>query len=144
MKHFVFLLAASFCLFFSCVHEGDIINPYFVGEAKVFVGEEKGVFSFAGAYIDFYNNSQKNISSVDFSFCLYDKNGASVGFSGNMIESSFSKRIEGESSKTFIVNLDKVLGPYTDSEYKIDFVRIKKIEYEDGSIWENIFLLSDF
>ena len=46
-----------------------------------------------------------------------------------------------ENSATCIVNLDSCIGPIVDSEYSIDFIRVKKIVYEDGSVWHNYFLL---
>jgi hypothetical protein len=97
-------------------------------------------FDFTYAGISFYllNKSHKSISSITAHFMLFDARTQTNPFIGsNIFEIKKFILISPGENKEIILSLDRFIYIAPEEPYLIDFFYISKIEYSDGSIWED-------
>lgn len=118
----------------SCVQMSQV--PYAITEPECRIGKIQELQEFAGIYVTFYNNSEKSVKDITFSCLVFDSNGDESPFVGsNVISSRSSGIIKPKSTQEINISLDKYITQIPLEPYIIDFFYIKKIEYEDGSVW---------
>ncbi len=138
-KSFFAGLALAILAFSSCSTFASMECPYVIEKPHVFLGKVEGKHNFAGAYFNVFNDSQKTVDSLTFSFMIYDKDGQNPFLGSNNIVSKCDDFIAGLSSKEFCVNLDSHLSVVPDEPYLIDFLYLREIHYSDGSTWSDPF-----
>lgn len=125
------VFAASFS---ACAHTGSI--PYGISNPESQIGEIQGLQEFAGIYFTFYNNTEKTVKSFTVSYFVFDNTGEKSPFIGSNVLSSRSfKIIPPNGVQEIHISLDRYINQIPLEPYIIDFFYIKKIEYEDGSVW---------
>jgi hypothetical protein len=130
---FIGLLMMSCCDF----RGFELSPPYVVTEKKVKVCENAGVHQFAGAYFTVCNTAEKAISELCVSFCLYDEDGNASALGSNCICGTYARNIAPHDKAQIIVSLDEAVGGVLQETYQLDYVYLKKIVYEDGSVWND-------
>ncbi|MFI3258223.1 MAG: hypothetical protein R3Y36_08005 [Spirochaetales bacterium] len=121
--------------FSSCVHMGRFSV---LSDAECRIGKIEGQREFADIYFTFYNNSEKAITSILFNCLIFDSEDDSNPFVGNnAVEAHCSQYIPAFSSQEIVYNLDSYINEMPESPYVIDFFYIQRIEYDDGSVWED-------
>ncbi len=130
---FFSVLAASLT---GCMHVSSI--PYAISEPECKVGRVDGMHDFAGIYFTFYNNSEKRVKNVIFTCIVFDSDGEKSPLIGsNIISAKFSQEITSYDVHDIVFSLDPYINIEPVEPYIIDFFYIKKIEYLDGSVWED-------
>lgn len=138
-KSIFLILWAIVVLVTSCCSLDHLSPPYLITESKVVLGAKEQSYNVAGAYITVYNNSDKTISSLTLSFCLYDSDGNAEGIGTNCVASDYNKPLAPKSSVTVIVSIDDLLGCSVADSYLLDYVYVPSITYSDGSTWKDTF-----
>ena len=114
----------------------QIKSPYYVqGEVSIF--SDAGDFKYAGINITFYNNAERNIRKITFVLFLSGIDDSSTFSGDNRIISEYSKSIDSRSTAEFCISLDDYIAAIPDTPYQIDCLYADRIEYDDGSIWED-------
>ncbi|WP_191014119.1 hypothetical protein [Treponema zioleckii] len=138
-KTFFAGLMLAFFAFSGCSTFAAMECPYVIEKPHVVLGKVSGKHNFAGAYFNVFNDSQKRVDSLTFSFMVYDKDGQNPFVGSNNIVSRCDDFIEASSAKEFCVNLDSYLSVVPDEPYLIDFLYLREIHYSDGSSWSDPF-----
>lgn len=114
--------------------------PYIVSAPQQIIGEREGYFALAGVVFDLWNAARKDISSVTVSFLVYDSETDANPLNGpNLVTARFNGIVPAGSSESFAVSLDARLFTIPAKPYRLDFFTIPRIEYTDGSAWEDPF-----
>ncbi|MDR0909112.1 MAG: hypothetical protein LBM77_05040 [Spirochaetaceae bacterium] len=114
--------------------------PYVVSVPQCLVGSKESYYQFAGIEFEFLNASDKTISAIHISCRVYDAETERNPFIGsNQINVSFDENIEAGVKKKLIITLDPYIYNAPEEPYLIDFFYIAKIEYADGSKWEDAY-----
>lgn len=127
----------SFCsVLISCESEQTSSPPYVIGSLHCNLGERKNYYLIAGIEFDFWNISQKDVTEIETSGIVFDRDTETNPFVGtNIISSVFSGQIPANTKHTLILPLDQYIYQVPLKPYIIDYFYIKKISYADGSIW---------
>ncbi len=134
-KRYLFILAVALILS-SCMHMETI--PYAVTEPECVIGKVDGIHEFVGLHFTFYNNSEKSINKLKFSFIVFDSTGESSPFIGsNILTANYTDSIAPSESHDVVFSLDSYTSEIPTEPYIIDFFYITKIEYDDGSDWSD-------
>ena len=132
----LFLLFVSLISFSCCTTEA-LSSPYLISNPHIELGEYENAHNFAGMYFSFYNGSDKKIENFTLSFLLYDSDGNNPFVGSNCIVSKCEWPIQSGSSIDFIINLDPYISVVPSEEYQIDYLYVRQITYEDGSVWRD-------
>jgi hypothetical protein len=128
---YAFLLSL---LFPSCT---DLINveiPYYISEKKVEMGKDDDICSYAEAVFEIFNNSDKEIESVDLSFYVFDDRNMPSS-ANNKVEVHVPCHAMARNAKSIKVSLDPYIGPVIREQYSVGFSYVSKISYTDGTVW---------
>ncbi len=129
----LFLLIVAMSML-SCVHSQSV--PYAITEPECKVGSIENFHNFAGVHFNFYNNSEKPIYSIAFSFLVFDSDGESSPLIGsNIFSARIFETVEGHDMREVVFSLDPYISQVPNEPYIIDFFYISKIEYIDGTNW---------
>jgi hypothetical protein len=111
-------------------------QPYYMqGEVSIF--SDTGDFKYAGVNITFCNNTEKDIKKIVLILFLSDFDDSSTFSGNNRIVSEYSKSIDALSTVGYCISLDDYSTAVPDTPYQIDCLYAARIEYEDGSVWED-------
>jgi hypothetical protein len=137
VKNKLFILIIVFSLS-SCTGLIQESPPFTITTPLCELAGYSSEFTHAGISFYFQNKSDKNIDSITVSFMLFDaKTQANPFFGSNLFEiKKFAFISPGENIK-IILSLDTFIYITPTEPYLIDFFYISKIEYADGSIWED-------
>lgn len=110
-----------------------------------FVMEENAVdYSICGIDIYMVNKSEKEIKNISIVFFLFDKDGEPAYECQSKIAVEIEKSIGARESTSFCMSLDKFMNTIPQDPLLIDYLYVSKIEYEDGSKWEDPYGLVAF
>ena len=122
----------------SCVNSFLENAPFIISKPICVLEGSYFEYTYAGIQFDFLNKSNKSISSITVSFLLYDAKTQTNPFMGsNVFEITKLTFISPDENKEIILSLDKFIYIAPSEPYLIDHFYIKKIEYTDGSTWED-------
>ena len=96
--------------------------------------------------VDFYllNKSEKEIRKINIVFYLFDQDGEPACECMNKISAETELSVlPGESSR-FCMSLDSFMNSFPENYLFVDYLYLAKIEYEDGSTWEDPYGLVAF
>ncbi len=120
----------------SCMHTDAV--PYAFTEPECKIGRVVNIHEFAGIHFTFYNNSDKSIQNFKFTCLLFDSTGEQSPLVGsNIISARYLETIAPNSVKDIVFSLDPYITQIPTDPYIIDFFYVTKIEYNDGSVWED-------
>jgi len=111
-------------------------RPYYM-QGEVSISSDTGDFKYAGVNITFCNNTEKDIKKIVLILFLSDFDDSSTFSGNNRIVSEYSKSIDSLSTAVYCISLDDYITAVPDTPYQIDCLYAARIEYEDGSIWED-------
>lgn len=115
-----------------------VMNGEFVMEDKL------SDYSICGIDLYLLNKSEKEIKSVCIVFFLFDKDGEPASECRNKISFEIEKYLSGGEDSSFCISLDKYMNSIPSEPLLVDYLYLSKIEYEDGSLWEDPYGLVAF
>ncbi|HAH63202.1 MAG TPA: hypothetical protein DCL73_14025 [Treponema sp.] len=137
MKNKAAFVAVCFLLFprghFSYARD---MCPYSI-DGYVSLSSESAAFKYAGMNITFYNKTGKDIKRITFNFFLYDEDGNPPFPGNNCITVDCVQAVKAYDTVDFCVSLDEYMVTVPDEPYQTDFLYAGRIEYEDGTVWED-------
>jgi hypothetical protein len=141
MKMIRFKLTIVLPLLFLILSCADLETPPFVITTPVSeLGNTSSDFTYAGISFSFMNTSDKTVSSITASFMLFDTSIQTNPFIGsNIFEIEMLTLILPGENKNIILSLDTFIHIAPSAPYHIDYFYISRIEYTDGSVWEDRF-----
>lgn len=110
--------------------------PYSI-DGYVSVSSESAAFKYAGMNITFYNKTGKDIARITFNFFLYDEDGNPPFPGNNCVTVDCVQTVKAYDTVDFCVSLDEYIATVPDEPYQTDFLYAGRIEYEDGTVWED-------
>jgi len=89
--------------------------------------------------VDFYlkNKSKREIKKINIIFYLFDSDGEPACECPNKINVEIEKSVPAESDWSFCMSLDGFMNTIPSDYLCIDYLYISRIDYEDGSVWED-------
>lgn len=141
-KIFRLLIVFSFILISCNGYSLDSI-PYVISGDFV-MDEGSKEYSICGVDLYLFNKSEKEISSVNVVFFLFDKDGEPAVECSNKISAKIEQIVPGEEDCNFCLSLDRFMNSVPEEELLVDYLYLSKIEYEDGSCWEDPYGLAVF
>ena len=130
-------------LFISCNGYSLDSVPYVISGEFVMNDASKD-YSICGVDIYLFNKSQKEISSVNIVFFLFDKDGEPAVECQNKITAQVEQTVSAEEDCSFCLSLDHFMNSVPEEKLLVDYLYLSKIEYEDGSCWEDPYGLTVF
>jgi hypothetical protein len=101
------------------------------------LGQFEDKHNFAGMHFSLFNESGKNIESFTLSFMLYDSEGNNPFIGSNCIVSKCSWPVKSRENIEFVINLDPYISIVPEEPYRLDYIYVREITYEDGSCWKD-------
>ena len=117
--------------------------PYLIS-GKFVMEDNSSDYSICGAEIYLLNKSQKEVKAVNIIFYLFDKDGEPACECRNKISVEMEKELSAGEDSSFCISLDTYMNSIPEDLLQIDYLYIARIEYEDGSLWEDPFGLVAF
>jgi len=144
MKRFLRLILPFFLfLNISCVAFPQNSIPYAMsGEFVMEDGCQD--YSICGVDVFLLNKSNKEIENISIVFFLFDKDGEPAYECRNKISAKIEQYIAPEESASFCISLDRFMNAIPSEPLLVDYLYLAKIEYEDGSVWEDPYGLAAF
>ncbi len=143
MKKLLILLSLMAALFFSCKTYSFESIPYVM--SGDFVMEDNSPdYSICGVDFFLLNKSEKDIKGMNIVFFLFDKDGEPAFECQNKISVSIEKSVDAGQTSSFCISLDKFLSSVPSDYLIVDYLYLSKIEYEDGTFWEDPYGLIAF
>ncbi len=125
------------CILFSaCSAYAKESVPYIVS-GEVVLSSEASEFNAAGFEFYFLNKSEKTVKKFTLVFFLFDEDGEPISNGRSNIVISVEHEIEGNDYLTACLSLDKYLNEIPEVPYEVDYLYVSKIEYVDGSDWDD-------
>ncbi len=120
----------------SCKSYAQSYVPYLL-DGEFVMDEESDDYSICGIKLFLVNKSEKNISKVNLVFFLFDKDGEPAIECRNKFEFNIEQNLTASESCDFCIGLDKYMNTIPSELLFVDYIYLSKIEYEDGSFWED-------
>lgn len=144
MRKLIRLFLITFA-FFVCSCKGYTLDsiPYVINGD--FVMEDSSPdYSICGVDFFLFNKSEKEIRKINIIFYLFDKDGEPAYECRNKISVEIEIDIPAGESTSFCMSLDKFMNAIPSDYLLVDYLYLAKIEYEDGSEWEDPYGLIAF
>lgn len=125
------------CLFSSCVTAGAFSCPYTVTSPRVELSSPEDSRSLAGMRLSFFNGADKTVESLTLSFMLYDSDGSNPFLGSNCIVAKCGQEVPPFSDIELVVELDPYISAVPDEPYTVDYLYVREIRYDDGSVWSD-------
>ena len=110
-----------------------------------FVMEESSAdYSICGVDFFLLNKSEKEIKNLTIVFFLFDKDGEPAFECRSKISAQIEKDISAGEDCTFCMSLDNFMNSIPSEYLIVDYLYLSKIEYQDGSVWEDPYGLVAF
>ena len=91
-----------------------------------------------GVFFDFYNKSEKEVVFIKVCMNIYDSGTGALAFAGaSELTCGSSCHLQKSQKSNFCVSLDEYSLPGPDESLFIDNFFISRIEYSDGSCWND-------
>ena len=111
-------------------------SPYRI-KGEVSVGADAAFYEYAGIALIFYNASGRAIRKFFAVVFLSGSDEESPFTEGNCIVLEYDENIAPYAVVNAEFSLDDYISEMPDEAYCIDFLYVSKIEYDDGSVWED-------
>lgn len=136
MRKFL-LINVLFCLLMaSCSNSVWHEVPYYISDKKIVMQEDEDICRYAEAVFEFYNNTDKEIESVEIVFFFFDDQNR-PGMFNYKIKTQVPCPVEARHAKAIKVSLDPYIGPDVKDQYKLGLSYLSRINYSDGSVWND-------
>ena len=110
-----------------------------------FVMEENAAdYSICGVDIFLLNKSEKAMKKINIVFFLFDQDGEPASECRSKISLEIERKIPSEEKDSFCISLDNFMNSIPSGPLMVDYLYLAKIEYEDGSTWEDPYGLTAF
>ena len=110
-----------------------------------FVMEENSTdYSICGVDFSLLNKSEKEIKRVSIVFYLFDQDGEPAYECQNKVSVQIDKSISSGEVSCFCMSLDRFMNSIPENNLTVDYLFLSRIEYEDGSHWEDPYGLVAF
>ena len=138
----LFLIVSFFLISCEAFTEEDYA-PYVISGDFVM---EEGSSDYSVCGVDFFlvNKSSKDIKSFTIVFFLFDQDGEPAYECRSKISVEIEKYVDAGESISFCMSLDRFLNSIPSEPLIVDYLYLSKIEYEDGSTWEDPYGLVAF
>lgn len=143
MKISRFLMIFILSFFAGCKTWSFDSVPYVISGDFV-MEENSSDYSICGIDISLLNKSEKEIKNVSIVFFLFDHDGEPAYECRSKIAVEVEKSIAAREFSSFCISLDKFMNAIPQDTLLIDYLYVSKIEYEDGSKWEDPYGLVAF
>ena len=112
--------------------------PYVVSKPVCCIEANEGYYRFAGIEFDFLNTSPKNVCRFTVACMVYDADTNEDPFIGsNTVQFTYEGDIPKNESRSLSISLDPYIYVAPEKPFLIDFFHVTRIEYVDGSSWED-------
>ncbi|MGI0529589.1 hypothetical protein [Treponema socranskii] len=111
-------------------------SPYRI-KGEVSVGADAAFYEYAGIALTFYNASERAVQKFFAVVFLSGRDGESPFTEGNCIVLEWDDCVAPRAVVNAEFDLDDYVFEAPDEAYTIDFLYVSKIEYDDGSVWED-------
>ena len=111
-------------------------SPYRI-KGEVSVGADAAFYEYAGIALTFYNASGRAVRKFFAVVFLSGSDGESPFTEGNCVTLEYDENIAPRTAVRAEFGLDDYISEVPDEAYQIDFLYVSKIEYDDGSVWED-------
>lgn len=112
--------------------------PYVISKPVSIAGCRSGYYQFAGTECQFWNKSDKRISSLGITCYVYDADTKKNPLPGdNRLCLTYSGSIDPRETVPLIISLDPYIFAAPAKAFLLDFFCVSSIQYEDGSSWED-------
>ena len=138
-KLFVLFVFPFVLIFFGCKNFSIESVPYLDLEES-----DSENYSVCGLDFQFYNLSVKDVKEISVVFFLFDKDGEPAYECSNRITLEIETRIDAGDSFKKCLSLDRFMNQFPEEKLYVDYLYVSRIEYEDGSLWEDPFGLTAF
>lgn len=140
IRALAFALCALACVevLCSCAVSPVEPPPFVVSKPVCVLGGSGNLYRICGVEFEFFNTGEKEVESLSVSCMVYDRGTGENPFIGtNLVGAEFEGAIPPRSGVSLAVSLDSYLFAIPSAPYIIDFFRVAKIVYSDGSAWED-------
>lgn len=117
--------------------------PYLISGEFVMESDSEN-YSVCGLDFQFYNQSVKDVKEISVVFFLFDKDGEPAHECSNRIALDIEAKIEAGVSFKKCLSLDHFMNQFPEELLYVDYLYVSRIEYEDGTFWEDPFGLTAF
>ena len=131
---------AAAVLLSSCISQlWDVgTPPYAITKPVYRIAGPDDVCSLGGIFFDFYNKSEKEVVFIETCMNVYNNQTGNLAFPGaGGLHSGASYIIKQTQTKNLCIPLDEYLCQLETTSLCVDNFFISKIEYADGSIWQD-------
>ena len=113
-------------------------TPYRI-QGEVSVDADTGLYEYGCVALTFYNASKRTVRKF-FVVVFLNGNDEMISFSNeNRIVFECDESVAPRTAVRTEFGLDDHISEMQDEAYRIDFLYVSKIEYEDGGVWEDPF-----
>lgn len=132
------VLSAPLITFCGCELVRDDPPPYVISRPVCVAGPCEGYYRFAGIDFDFRNTGKVAVAKMDVRARVYDPVTKKNPFIGsNDVSFAYRGSIAQGATTSLKISLDEYVHVAPAEPYLVDFFTIRRIEYADGSTWED-------
>ncbi len=137
-----FLIIVLFLISGCKTYSLDSVPYVMTGE---FVMEENAAeYSICGVDVFLINKSEKAMKKINLVFFLFDQDGEPAYECRSKISLEIERKISAGEKSTFCISLDNFMNSVPSELLMVDYLYLAKIEYEDGTCWEDPYGLIAF
>ena len=144
MKTFIRFLCITFFLAFSGCKAFSLDSVPYVISGDFEMEDGSADYSICGVNFYLLNQHEKDISKITIVFFLFDQDGEPAWQCRSKISAEVMLNLESGESTNFCISLDQFMNSVPEELLLVDYLYLAKIEYEDGSVWEDPYGLTAF
>ena len=144
MKAFIRFFCVFLILFFPGCKAFSLDSVPYVIAGEFEMEEGSADYSICGVNFYLLNQHEKDISKINIVFFLFDQDGEPAWECRSKISAEITIDIEAGESRNFCMSLDQFMNSVPEDYLLVDYLYLAKIEYEDGSVWEDPYGLTAF
>jgi len=131
-------LALSLLHAASCAVYREESPPFVLGKPRCAIGGDQGPFLLAGIEFDFYNLDDREVSGMEVSAMVYERETSENPFIGsNKIRASLEGSVPARAKARLAIPLDEYICAIPGEPYIIDFFYVSRVAYSDGTSWSD-------
>lgn len=101
-------------------------------------------YEICGVDLFLLNKSEKEITKLNIVFFLFDHDGEPAFECQNKISVELERSVSAGDTSSFCISLDQFLNSVPEENLLVDYLYLAKIDYADGSVWEDPYGLVAF
>ena len=137
------LLILSLLILHNCKTYSLDSIPYVI-TGEFVMDESASDYSLCGVDFFIMNKTEKEIRSFNVVLFLFDQDGEPAYECSSKISADIEKSISSGESTSFCMSLDKFMNTIPSDPLIVDYLYLSKIEYQDGSVWEDPYGMAAF